>query len=578
MKTVLFFICFVGIFQLTSQQPTKEVMGAVTHQGQPLENVSIINKRIKNGVMTNIRGAYAIQVVPKDVLVFSHLGMKSVEVIIEDVTTTLNIDMIADVEVLNEVVVSKKKNMNQQNWRDEYALNKDLISTSWGIVNQRTFTSSLRVIDKDDFNAGATDFISAILGRFIGRPGVDSAGVRTIYLRASGFGNNLGALYDIDGVITHDSPVYLAVDDIERIAIMKGPAAVSRYGGRGAGGVIIINTKIMNRNKIKGTKKVNNLADSRAEFVEKEFLDAPSKVESPSYLKLLSNSKTQEEAKLSYKAQKSIYGKSAYFYIDTGNYFINTWKNAAIAEEIWSNVKDDFSTNAVELKALAYTYEANGLFDQALMVYQKIGSLRPDYAQSYRDLANVYIELGNTERALNLYRGYVAKYKNEINIESAKGIDFIMNVEAMHIVSTSNYKGNTQVNPLEKVIGHSAIRVLLEWNNGEAEFDIPFLSKENEYFEWGHTYNNNAGQIKDEKTRGYSSTQIFIEDYSSDDWQFNLKYYGNKSLDPTYFKTTIYYDYGRPSQRKEIKVFRITGDQKNIRLFNLKTGHKISLN
>ena len=218
------------------------------------------------------------------------------------------------------------------------------------------------------------------------------------------------------------------------------------------------------------------------------------------------------------------------------------------------------------------------MFDQALQVYQKVASIRPSYAQSYRDLANIYSEMGKTSRALNLYGEFMLKSKNKVKADESEGIDFIMNMESLNIVSLKKKSKTNQKDELEKVIGNSAMRIVMEWNNSEAEFDIPFINKENEYFVWQHTYENNTELIQDEKSRGYSSVQFIIDKYASQEWKFNLKYYGNKSFEPTYLKTTIFYNYGRPSQSKEIKVFRLSNENRNVQLFTINPKLNLSLN
>ena len=114
---------------------------------------------------------------PGDVLVFSHLGMKAVEVVIEDVTAILNLDLVAEAEALDEVVVQKRKSKNQQDLINEYEFNKDLIKTSMGVINKRTYSGSLQIFEEKDFHPGAVDFIDAIRGKLIGTVGIDSMGV-----------------------------------------------------------------------------------------------------------------------------------------------------------------------------------------------------------------------------------------------------------------------------------------------------------------------------------------------------------------------------------------------------------------
>ena len=56
----------------------------------------------------------------------------------------------------------------------------------------------------------------------------------------------------------------------------------------------------------------------------------------------------------------------------------------------------------------------------------------------------------------------------------------------------------------------------------------------------------------------FLNTKEYLVDNSlSGLWKVNAKYLGNKSLTPTYLKTTVYHNYGTPAQRKEVQLFKL---------------------
>ena len=105
-------------------------------------------------------------------------------------------------------------------------------------------------------------------------------------------------------------------------------------------------------------------------------------------------------------------------------------------------------------------------------------------------------------------------------------------------------------------------RVLFEWNNTEAEFDLQFVNPENRYSVWSHSLENEPERIREEKVLGYTSQQFLIDESSLGVWLINIKYLGNKAFQPTYLKTTVYHNYGRPSQSKKVEVFSLS--EKNV--------------
>ena len=86
----------------------------------------------------------------------------------------------------------------------------------------------------------------------------------------------------------------------------------------------------------------------------------------------------------------------------------------------------------------------------------------------------------------------------------------------------------------------------------------------------------NAERINDEKINGYATQEFIMDGSLPGKWQVNVNYKGNKRLASTYLKATMYYNYGRPAQRMEVKVFRLGLKNVNHKLFELYNSSKIS--
>ncbi|WP_299157325.1 von Willebrand factor type A domain-containing protein [uncultured Tenacibaculum sp.] len=104
--TILFFSAFL------MQGQMKTITGIVSDDSDVLPGVTILEKGTTNGTETNFDGKYSIKVAKGAVLVFSFVGMKTVEKKVGDITT-INVILEND-NVLDEVVVvsygvSKKK-------------------------------------------------------------------------------------------------------------------------------------------------------------------------------------------------------------------------------------------------------------------------------------------------------------------------------------------------------------------------------------------------------------------------------------------------------------------------------------
>ena len=90
-KIILFVFLFLSLTINAQNIIEKEISGIVTYDNTALANVTILIKNSKKGTSTNTKGVYKIPAKEGDILQFTHLNMKTIEVLIEDVTTILNI-------------------------------------------------------------------------------------------------------------------------------------------------------------------------------------------------------------------------------------------------------------------------------------------------------------------------------------------------------------------------------------------------------------------------------------------------------------------------------------------------------
>ncbi|NNK76264.1 MAG: hypothetical protein HKP42_09415, partial [Maribacter sp.] len=223
MKNIVCLFSFFFILSVTAKNATLNIKGIVTHNGYPLNNVRITIKDGAQGVFTNEKGYYGITAKPGDVLVFKHLGLQTIEVLLEDVTSILNINMKREEEQLQEVVVKKHKKKSPTERQIEYDLNRDLIRTNLGILDTRKSGLSIRVINGSDLNRGAPTFLEAIRGQLIGKISYQGSifdeDNTTVDLRVttSLLEGQKAAIYDVDGVIMETPPLFIPIQEIDRI-------------------------------------------------------------------------------------------------------------------------------------------------------------------------------------------------------------------------------------------------------------------------------------------------------------------------------------------------------------------------
>lgn len=219
--------------------------------GEALIGVNVTGKGTTIGTVTDIDGKYTLEL-PKDVntLVFSYVGYTN----LEKPVLTLKIDaaMAAEGKQLEEVVIS--------------ALNVQR--------NKGSVVYSQTSVKNEDINKVQNkSALSALEGKVAGvnitqSSGAVGASTRVVFRGETSLIGNNNALIVVDGIPVNNSVSSAGAgtdrrgnadrdnyvdfgnrgndinpDDIESINVLKGPAATSLYGSRGAAGVLLITTK-----------------------------------------------------------------------------------------------------------------------------------------------------------------------------------------------------------------------------------------------------------------------------------------------------------------------------------------------
>ena len=236
--------------------------------------------------------------------------------------------------------------------------------------------------------------------------------------------------------------------------------------------------------------------------------------------------------------------------------------------EVLSQGRENLFYDPVGLKSLAYFYQEQDMDIEALRVYLRVLSLRPEYAQSYRDLASTYRSIGMIENSWNYYMYYLNKVKSLGG--SSIGETIYHEMEEIHYRMPKGFRPKEAFvsrTPLKDV--PKDVRLIFEWDNSEAEFELEFVNPMGQAYSYIHTYEYNDVLINDEKKRGYSSSEYIIDDLDQNGWLINLIYFGNKSTKPTYLKVTEIRNWARKGQDEKVSVLKLVEKNKKFQLVRI---------
>jgi len=207
----------------------RDVTGTVTSKsdGLPLPGVNVIVKGTSTGTQTDFDGNYSVKASSGDILVFSFVGLKTLEVRV-GVSGPVNVALEDDVATLDEVVVVGYQG----------ATNSAKVASSIATVKSEAI-EQVPINSIDQVLQGNAAGVNVSTGS--GQPGQSA----TITIRGrSSLSGDVEPLFILDGVpISQDNFRSLNQNDIESLSVLKDASATAIYGNRGAGGVVLITTK-----------------------------------------------------------------------------------------------------------------------------------------------------------------------------------------------------------------------------------------------------------------------------------------------------------------------------------------------
>lgn len=148
----------------SAQQQPQRITGTVTDANNaPLPNVNIQIKHTDHGTKSDESGHYNLPVNPDDTLVFSYLGMQTFTVSVSAIQSPYHVRLEpADLDLDIVEVKVKRAPKSQNQLLKEYATNKNLIKTSWGILDKDGFSGTLTIIDGNQLINAGPDFLTSL--------------------------------------------------------------------------------------------------------------------------------------------------------------------------------------------------------------------------------------------------------------------------------------------------------------------------------------------------------------------------------------------------------------------------------
>ena len=542
-KSVLTLVCFVACTLVaTSQEQQNNIIGTVTDSyGNPLMGVNVLVKDGVRGTQTGEDGHYFIKVKNEDVLVFSYIGMNSQEIRVGD-NKTIDVVLEQIPENLEQVVVSSQKKVTRKERSRSYA---------------STVITSEQIAQGNYINV-----IQALQGKVAGLNIIPSSGTGgpdssvSFSIRGGTSLKGLPPMFVYDGMPVDPSFLYsINVSDIESIEVIKSAGAGLRYGpsevrdasgtivGSSAAGVIDIKSKFYSES-INKTSTANRTVNKYDDELAVSYED-----ESP-YTKNLKEVSSAKEAYDIYEQQRNEFGYLPSYHLDFYNYFKKR-NEKDYALRVLFNIAETGSEDHELLKVLAYHLEATGEYRLASNIYAQILRLSSNDIQSHRDLALAFNDIGLKDESAEILNGLIAD-EGALNnsILQFSGIDAILSNDLAQLYGNKTYD----------------IRIVADWNRFDANIDLQVIDPTREICNNINPTTRQGGELVQNLSQGYGPEEFTLKTARKGSYFIMINYFPDiesEEIKPAFLKLTLFKNYGKPNQAKEVKIIELSESKEN---------------
>ena len=297
----------------------------------------------------------------------------------------------------------------------------------------------------------------------------------------------------------------------------------------------------------------------------KGSLEIMERIPKTAYLNALTYFKDKESAYLFYLTQRESYKNTPHYYIDVSDYFYRKFNAKIYAKRILSNVAELDTDSYQLLRAYAYKLEERNENDLAIFIYQRVLELRPEDAQSYRDLALAYQNVGLCQKAFDLFLSIVTKsiYKENKHRRFFIGLQNIAEQEMKFLIK--KFKEDLDLSKIPKEYISDVVpmdlRVIVDWNHNDTDIDLHIIDPNLEECYYSHPKTLQGGVMSKDMTQGFGPESFTLKEAKKGFYFIKIKYYGDRKQKietPTFMKVTIFKNQGKVNEEKKVQVIRLS--------------------
>ena len=524
--------------------------GVIYDQNKPLENATIQVMGEDRGVVSGKDGRFYLKASVGDILMIGYLGMENQQY---QITGDQFIEFYLNIEEnqLEEVVLKSEVQDPET---------KNTITTAFGEKNPDQIGYTIQDIEEENFE-GQANISDATRGKIISSNYSQTDDISQIQLRqvqtfGAGTKNPLIVVDDIPMGVNNSasggltfSTWHIDPNNVDKITVLRGLAETNKYGMLARGGAILIYTKTRIGAK-SGSTGQSNSAMARGNTYNETVTSIKTEPKGD-YLKDFKKVKSAEEAYSLYMTQRNSYLDDFQYFVDVSNAMVK-WGNADLSKKILLNILE-LNPNDVEyLRFAGMLLQDRKDLNLARRIYEHVLLLKPGESQSYRDLALILSENHQYQKSLDMYRKMKDGDYPSVNFE---GLKKPLNSEMKRLILQNKNKLDTQGLPSHyQTPMNYDVRVVVDYNDRDAEFDLQFVNPQKKFFVWSHRKFENGARIEQEKMQGFNTEEFFLIDAEPGKWQVNIESPKQESRTPKALRYTVFRNYGTKNETRQSKT------------------------
>ncbi len=118
---------------------------------------------------------------------------------------------------------------------------------------------------------------------------------------------------------------------------------------------------------------------------------------------------------------------------------------------------------------------------------------------------------------------------------------------------------------------HFDARILVMWSKSNAEFELQIINPDKRFFTWEHSEFGDRQRYLSDVKNDANTEEFQLIDAQKGDWYIKVNDLAEfATLEPVYLKCVVFYDFGLPSQRKEVQMVPLASERDNESFFRIR--------